>query len=204
MTRYALYIMLLCVSGCSSFSLNSSAPETAMYLLHPRADNTTPAITDAVATIVIEKPEIAPGLDTDRIALYRDNGRVLDYYAGGHWPDSLQQTLHAFFKESLQQTFTIREDTQRPEKNEIRYRLRVYARDFQAEYPYAPEGAPYTRTTLNIIFEKERSGQVVDEFIVTESSRASSQHLTAIVGNLEHNLNVALDDMTTKIIAAIK
>jgi len=53
--------------------------------------------------IVVPKPELPPGLDTERIALYLDQGHRLDYYADARWSARLDELLQNFLIEKVRQ-----------------------------------------------------------------------------------------------------
>src|SRR5688500_4385542 len=79
-TRLFLVISVATLSACSTGSLfDSDTPVPTNYVLSPApaASETTSA---APADISVSRPDLAPGLDSDRIAVLR--GRLLDYYRG--------------------------------------------------------------------------------------------------------------------------
>jgi cholesterol transport system auxiliary component len=120
------------VTGCGSL-LESNEPATVNYVLAPApaADKPTESAAAAV-DLSIGRPDVAPGLDTQRIAVLR--GRELDYYRGAQWGGRTAEVVQTLIVGSLQDQRMFRSVT--PEQTRVsgEYMLDLEVRDFQAEY----------------------------------------------------------------------
>lgn len=201
--RIALPLAALLASACAGdFSLTTSEPAPVYYLLHPAEE---PAVTAPEIVVVMpETPKTAPGLNTSRIALYRNDKRVLDYYAEGRWPETLDITLGAFLTESLEQAFSVRPEPYAGPSDTVRYRVIPEIRDFQAEYQGAPEGIPEVKATLRITVVKAPEDITVAAFTVSHTEKAAGNGLTAITGALQKALREAMAEAVRKIAEAAR
>src|SRR5262245_60638110 len=77
----AVLVMASTSAGCGSL-LETDLPPSTSYVLAP-----APAASTGVARnevdVSIGRPDLAPGLDTERIAVLK--GQQLDYYRGAQW-----------------------------------------------------------------------------------------------------------------------
>ena len=63
------------------------------------------------SVIVVAKPDVPPGYDTDRIALMFEQGHRLDYYAGAAWSGRLSDLLQTFIAQSARRDLHSRRRT---------------------------------------------------------------------------------------------
>jgi cholesterol transport system auxiliary component len=123
---------LWALSGCGSL-LESNEPLPVNYVLAP-----APAAAKASESLAsqvdlsIGRPDVAPGLDTQRIAVLR--GRELDYYRGAQWGGRTAEVVQTLIVASFQDQRMFRSVT--PEQTRVsgEYMLDLEVRDFQAEY----------------------------------------------------------------------
>lgn len=87
----SLVLMLALVAGCMP-DLTSERPPERIYWLEAAIIDDPPPVRLAV--------DVVPGLDSDRIWLLEEDQR-LNFYAGAHWPDSLQPLLQSLIARSL-------------------------------------------------------------------------------------------------------
>ncbi len=72
------------VAGCSTGSLfDSDVPVPSAYVIAPAAAGSLTGVPATPVDLSIGRPDFAPGLDSDRIAVLK--GRHLDYYRGVRW-----------------------------------------------------------------------------------------------------------------------
>lgn len=184
------------LAACGGVGLTSKSPAPTYYMLHPTkyAEDTK-----LPYSIILEEPSLAPGLDTDRIALTKQQGRVLDYYAGGHWPEPLDKVLHDFFTQSLEPIIPL--SPRRSEtllNDEHKYRLMINVHDFQAEYEHGPESVPNLHVSFNVSLVDQGNGKIVRNFSIEKLARARSNTLTDVTQGLEDLLRGGVDDMISK------
>src|SRR5262252_2496916 len=84
---------LLCVAACSGSFFQSKATSPTIYVLAPAAQPAEPATPAVIpADLMVLKPKLATGLESDRIAaLYPDHR--LDYFADARWSGALADVL---------------------------------------------------------------------------------------------------------------
>ena len=91
MLRILLFLSLAVLCGCMP-DLTSERPPERIYWLEAVTIENPPPIGLSVSVV--------PGLDSDRIWVLEEDQR-LNFYAGAHWPDSLQPLLQSLFSRSL-------------------------------------------------------------------------------------------------------
>jgi cholesterol transport system auxiliary component len=127
-----LAVALSLATGCGSL-LESNEPTPVSYVLAPApAADKPPESSSSVVDLSIGRPDVAPGLDTQRIAVLR--GRELDYYRGAQWGGRTAEVIQTLIVASLQDQRVFRSVT--PEQTRVsgEYMLDLEVRDFQAEY----------------------------------------------------------------------
>jgi cholesterol transport system auxiliary component len=143
--RGLLTVVLL--TGCSTGSLfDSKTPVPTSYVLAPLppASAATPSRASQV-DVAIARPDVAPGLDTRRIAVLR--GQQLDYYRGTEWGGSVTEVMQTVLVSSLDDQRLFRSVTSEQTRVSNEYLLDVEVRDFQAEYSGSAE-LPQVRVTI--------------------------------------------------------
>jgi|HigsolmetaAR201D_1030396.scaffolds.fasta_scaffold01051_3 cholesterol transport system auxiliary component len=135
------------LAACSTASLlDSEIPVPTNYVIAP-----LPPATSAVSTaashvdLAIGRPDVAPGLDTQRIAVLR--GRELDYYRRVQWGGTTTELVQSFLVNSLQDQHLFRSVTAEQARVAGPYILDTEVRDFQAEY-VSGRSAPRVRVTI--------------------------------------------------------
>ncbi len=171
------------LAGCSSL-LTSSEPPPAIYVLHPGLkDSTQPAFPPAV--LEIAAPEVPAGFDVDKIALYWNQGRRLDYYAAAKWPAPLDKLLQGFISQSAAHALAGITVVTPGADVPARFRLAVKALELQPVYKGGPSGTPDLYAALHFTLIGLPDEKVIDDFTVAENAPAASGDLTAVIGGLE-------------------
>jgi cholesterol transport system auxiliary component len=130
-TLLTIAVALLC-SACSTGSLfDSDAPVPTSYVLAP-APATSPTVATTQADLAIGRPDFAPGLDTDRIAVLR--GRQLDYYRGARWGGRTVEVVQSMLVATMQDQRLFRSVTAEQSRVSGDYTLDIEVRHFEAEY----------------------------------------------------------------------
>jgi cholesterol transport system auxiliary component len=146
-TRILIAIVLtaaLC-AGCTGSLFDSDIPASSNYVLAPVPPAATETVTAAsTMDISIGRPDVAPGLDTQRIAVLK--GRQLDYFRGARWSGSTNETVQSLIVNSLQDQRLFRSVTSEQARIAGDYVLDIDVRDFQAEY--AGNGNPSIRVSV--------------------------------------------------------
>ncbi len=196
-----LFVLALAcgLAGCSA--LKSTAPPPTMYALHATtADAAEPSKTRPV--ILLPEPDVPAGFDTDRIALYLDNGRRMDFYAGAQWPDHLAKVLQGVILQTAaaQTAFT----TVSPDMPaRAAYRLQVRALDFEPVYAGGAAAAPQLKVTLNFRLLSLESDKIIMDTTYPETVAASANTQSAVVAGLEELLQKAVASGYDDVAAAL-
>lgn len=174
-------VLLLATAGCTGSLLESDRPASKSYVLAP-APAAGSATTVAQVDLSIGRPDLAPGLDTDRIAVLQ--GRQLDYYRAARWGGRATEVVQTLLVDSLEDQKLFRSVTAEQARVAGDYVLDVEVRDFQAEYT-SPTEAP----TVNVrmigrlirIVDRELVGTVMSQ----ATSKATDNRMTAVAAAFE-------------------
>lgn len=122
------------LSACSTGSLfDSDTPVSTSYVLDavPAAERSASSELLPV-DISVARPDLAAGLDTDRIAVLE--GRQLDYYRRVRWGTRASELIQNLLVDSLEDQQLFRSVTAERTRVAGDYLLDIQVRDFQAEY----------------------------------------------------------------------
>lgn len=172
------------IAGCSTGSLlDSELPVPSSYViapLPPAASATRSAASQV--DIAIGRPDVAPGLDTSRIAVLR--GRQLDYFRGVQWGGNTLEVVQALLVSSLQDQKLFRSVTSEQARVAGAYMLDSEVRDFQAEYA-SPTVAPTVRVTIVGRLIRIADRALVDTVPATATRVATDNRMTEIAAAFE-------------------
>jgi cholesterol transport system auxiliary component len=172
------------IAGCSTASLlDSELPVPTSYVIAslPPAANSTRSAASQV-DIAIGRPDVAPGLDTSRIAVLR--GRQLDYYRDVQWGGNTLEVVQALLVSSLQDQKLFRSVTSEQARVAGAYMLDSEVRDFQAEYA-GTTAAPTVRVTVVGRLIRIADRALVDTVPATATRVATDNRMTEIAAAFE-------------------
>jgi cholesterol transport system auxiliary component len=172
------------IAGCSTGSLlDSELPAPTSYViasLPPAASPTRSAASQV--DIAIGRPDVAPGLDTSRVAVLR--GRQLDYYRGVQWGGNTLEVVQALLVTSLQDQKLFRSVTSEQARVAGAYMLDSEVRDFQAEYA-GSTAAPTVRVTIIGRLIRIADRALVDTVPATATRTATDNRMTEVAAAFE-------------------
>ena len=201
--RVFLLSCLLALSGC--ISLPSSAGKDkvplSLYTLHPRLAQKAEISSQPKASgvIVMPKPEVPAGLETERIALYLQQGRKLDYYADAAWSGSLDDLLQDFIIQSGRRDLPGKIVGTPDLSDSAAYRMVVKITDFQPVYQGAPDKPPRLEAGMTVTLLTLPDEKVKVQFSLKKSAAASANRLTVITKGMESLLQSLTDEAFQKI-----
>ncbi len=172
----------LLLNGCSSL-LQSTEPPPAIYVLHPQTESKSQNSYSGVMQVM--PPDVPGGFDTDRIALYWNNGRRLDYYSGAKWPERLDSLLQDFIVRSARTAYPGMTVASPDMDLPSRYRLAVKVLEFQPVYAGQPSGIPTLHGALEFTLVSLPGEKPVADFTIGDSKPAASDDLAAITAGME-------------------
>jgi ABC-type uncharacterized transport system auxiliary subunit len=190
----ALVLAVLALTGCGG--LRSDAAPDRIYVLN----TVTPAAGAVVVpgVLIVPRPVVQPGLDTDRIALAR-NGNELDYYAASRWSAPLPQVLGAFAVRSMAGSFATVVGNERG-VGPGDFELLLTARHFEAVQEAG--GAPVVRVTLECLLVAAVPRRVLGSCDAEAREPAAENRMVAIVQAYERAAQRALAEVRSKAQAA--
>lgn len=169
------------LSGCTGSLLETELPASSLYVLAPapaHANGQTPLAVD----VAVGLPHVAPGLDTDRIAVLK--GRQLDYYRAARWGASTSALVHTFIVDSLEDRRLFRSVTAEQARVAADYVLDIDVRDFQAEYA-SDSGAPTVRVALHARLIRVVDRKLVTTMAASSESIANDNRMRAVTAAFE-------------------
>jgi cholesterol transport system auxiliary component len=167
---------LFCAACGSLFESKIPQPDRYVIAAAPAAPSATQTAASGT-DLAIARPDVAPGLDTNRIAVLR--GRQLEYFRGAQWGGSVAEVVQALLVSSFQDQRLFHSVTSEQARVSSDYTLDVEVRDFQAEYGEG-RSSPEVKVTIvgRIIRIEDR--ELVDTIFAT-SRRAPQENRMNVV-----------------------
>ena len=193
-------VLSLVLAGCGGvFESKLAAPQTYVLRLPPAA---APANALTAGSILVQRPEASPGLDSNRIALLRSDRRF-DFYAASLWAAPAPDVLESVVIDTLRNagTFTAVLDDASPFAP--RYDLRITVRRFEADYTSGGSRAPTVHVVLDCTLGRHRDRALLSSFTVQGSALAEEDRLGAVVAAFEAATAGAMAELTRSTTAAI-
>jgi cholesterol transport system auxiliary component len=203
MTRHATRVLLSCLpiamlAGCGGvFESSLAAPQAYVLRLPPPAVAGGQA---AMGSVLVRRPEAGPGLNTDRIALLRSEGRF-DVYAAARWAAPAPDLLESVLVDALRGTGQFSAVLDDSAAFAPRYDLRVALRRFEADYTAG--GAPMVQVVMDCTLGRHRDRHLLASFTARGSARAEGDRLGAVVAAFEAATAGAVAELLRATTAAI-
>lgn len=171
----------LALTGCSGFK--STEPPTTLYMLHA-AETTAPQAQQTRRFVSVAEPSVPPGFESERIAVYQQQNRRMDYAAGAAWPAPLPKVLQNFIVHSAggaSGVMAVLPDSGIP----AGYNLFVRVNDFEPVYTGDAKAAPLLKASMTFTLMSLERNKLVATFTESRDTPAAANTLTAITGGLE-------------------
>ena len=125
-------LTMLLLGGCGGL-LETTIPAPQAYVLRlaPRAA-ASPSGT-LYGTVMLQRPEAGPGLDSDRIVLLRSDSRF-DFYAASLWAAPAPDMIASFIADGLRASGSFSAVFDDTAPYAPRYNLRCTLRRFESDY----------------------------------------------------------------------
>jgi cholesterol transport system auxiliary component len=186
--------LLYLVAGCSGLHSNQAALQ--VYTLDPALTESKAETASSITSLQVLRPQAAPGLDTDRIALRRSAQR-LDYYAGSRWPAPLPEFVQSLAVEALRASGkfrTVQADSATFVADEV---LQVEIQRWQAEY--AGDGPPVVHVQLLATLGHRSDRSIVASVSADRSVAAAENRMQAVVAAFQSAATAALADLAGRL-----
>lgn len=191
--------LLLALAGCTSSLLETDLPPSKSYVLAP-APAAMSNITAAQVDLSIGRPDLAPGLDTDRIAVLK--GQQLDYYRAARWGGRTIEVVQALLVDSIEDQKLFRSVTAEQARVAGDYVLDVEVRDFQAEYASENE-APTVNVRMIGRLIRIVDRKLVGTVSAQTKNKAADNRMTAVAAAFEKAAQQVAVELAQKTAAAV-
>jgi cholesterol transport system auxiliary component len=172
----------LLASGCASGLLESDAPPDRIYTLRANGASTEAYATVTDARIKVARPRVAPGLDSDRIAV-RTGSHELDYYRGARWEGTAAAIVQSYLVDSLRASgaFALVVPEEAPVTTD--YLLDLELAEFHADQ--AGGGMPTARVRIVATLVDMRDRRLVSSFTTGATVAAQENRLGAVADAMD-------------------
>jgi ABC-type uncharacterized transport system auxiliary subunit len=199
----ALLAMSLC-SGCGSL-LESTLPADQAYVLRPPVREAPPPINQATAgSVLLQRPQAGPGLDSDRIVLLRSDSRF-DFYAASRWAAPAPDMLANFIVDGLRASGAFAAVFDDTSPYAPSYNLRCTLRRFESDYTSAGGngGAPTVFVALDCTLGRHRERELLASFTAQGSAVAHADRLNDVVAAFNAATTAAVGELQKRAVAAV-
>jgi cholesterol transport system auxiliary component len=196
----SLWIVGALLTGCVGDILQSKVQEPQTYVLHTGDAGSAQIAYPLQLSIAL--PSAAPGLDTTRIAVLRNNNQ-LDYYFGARWGSTAPQVVQSFLVSLLYNQQGYKGVAAEGARIDADYLLELELRDFQAEYT-SENSNPVVRVQLIGALINIKSRKAVATVKGAASVTAHDNKLSAVVAAFQsatQQAGVALSEQLTASLA---
>jgi cholesterol transport system auxiliary component len=192
-------LLPLSLGGCGSvFESNLAAPQTyVLRLPQATASNATPT----AGSVLVQRPEAGPGLDSNRIALLRSDRRF-DYYAASLWAAPTPDVIESLVVDALRNTGTFSAVFDDSAPYAPRYDLRITMRRFEADYT-AGGAAPTVHVVLDCTLGRHRDRALLASFTAQGAAPAAEDRLSAVVAAFEAASTAAMAEIARNVTASV-
>lgn len=198
--RLSALAAAITLSACSTGSLfDSDTPVPTNYVLPPAPAASQPASVVPV-DIAVSRPDLAPGLDSDRIAVLR--GRLLDYYRGVRWGTRSIELIQTLVVDSLEDQKLFRSVTAEQARVAGDYVLDLQVRDFQAEYAGGAD-QPVVHVALVGRLIRIIDRKLVATVTAQARSQAEEERMTAVTAAFERASHEAILDLGRQVVSVV-
>lgn len=195
-------VACIALAGCISIGGRSKdETPTTTYTLHPKAAVTAPA--KGAAAVIVPKPELPPGLSTQRIALQYGKAQM-DYYADARWSAGLDDLMQAVLIQAAREELKGIAVNTPAEGAAARARLVVKVTDFQPVYETTPDTIPTLTVGLTVTVLAEPGGATKTQFSVRKTAPAAANTLTEVTKGLDALFQAAAAEAAAKAAPALR
>lgn len=183
---------LALLAGCGG-GLRSNEPVDQIYVLRAAPAGTGAAAVAGV--LAVPRPQVQPGLDTDRVALVR-GGNELDYFAGSRWGEPLSRVVTALVVQSMSGAggFTSVVESGRSGVTSD-FELLLTVRRFEADYTGG--AVPVAQVAFDCVLAAGVPRRVLGRCDAAASVPADENRMAAVVAALERAAQQAVGEMRT-------
>ena len=169
------------LSGCGALAaLGGAATPLDAYDLRPPADGPRAAGAPLARSLVIETPEAAGAIDTDRI-LIRPHPLQAQYLPGARWTDPAPVLVQTLILRTVENAGALRFAGRRPLGGSGDFALVSEITDFQAELPGNDGAAALVRVRIAARLVRESDAAVVASRVFEATAPAARLETLSVV-----------------------
>jgi cholesterol transport system auxiliary component len=187
--RLAAVTLAAVLAGCAG--LLQPAPPNLYRLSAVRAFPVD--LPHSGARLLVLRPQVAPGLDTARIALTRPPV-ALDYFAASAWAASLPRLVETALVESFENSGALEAGDRARIGLHPDFVLETEIPHFEAVYGPLP-GPPEVQVSLRVWLLRRHSGKVVAHALFAGRKKAPANDVPPIVFALDEALDGAVKEI---------
>jgi cholesterol transport system auxiliary component len=189
----------LALVGCGSL-LDSKLAAPQSYVLRLQPSAVAPSTTAPAGSLLLQRPEAGPGLDSDRIALLRSDQRF-DFYAASLWAAPAPDLVESVIVDALRTGGALSAVFDDSAPFAPRYDLRVTLRRFEADYTQA--GLPTVHVVLDCTLGRHRDRALLASFTAQGSAQPTEDRVSAVVNAFQSATATAVAELEHAVSAAI-
>jgi ABC-type uncharacterized transport system auxiliary subunit len=182
------FLAVLGMTGCMLMSRgDKKSAEVAIYSLRPppAREGVSPAPVDRSVVVLVSKPELPKGFETERITLLFEQEHRIEYYAGAKWSAPLEDLLQDYMVQMARQVAPDKLVPTTDTTLAARHKLVVKVSDFQPVYQGTAESLPRLDVAITVLVVGQPGDRVEAQFSLKRSAPASANRLGIVVQELE-------------------
>jgi cholesterol transport system auxiliary component len=192
----AILLTAFTLMACSGVFESTIEPPQAYVLRLPPTE--PPTVAANAGSVLLQRPEAGPGLNSDRIALLRSDRRF-DVYAASRWAAPAPDLVESVMIDALRATGSFSAVFDDTSPFAPRYNLRCALRRFEADYT-AGQGSsggrgPTVQVALDCTLGRHRDRELLASFTARGSAVATEDRLNAVVAAFETATNTAMTEL---------
>jgi cholesterol transport system auxiliary component len=192
------------LAGCGGL-LETTIPPPQTYVLRLAPPPAAAAAGAGARSVLVQRPEAGPGLDSDRIILLRSERRF-DAFAASRWAAPAPDMVESMIVDALRAggAFAAVFDDSAPYPPH--YTLRVTLRRFEADYSTDGNGGggrgPMVHVTLDATLGRHRDRALLASFTAQGSVQADEDRMGAVVAAFGAAATTAVNELAREAAAA--
>jgi len=189
------------LAGCTGLFHSDARPDQVYYLRATAVEKGNGAADPMAASLRVNRPTAAPGLDSPQIVLVQSDRRM-SFFLASRWPSPAPSMVEMLAVEKLRGSGMWQSIGDSASAFPSDYVMQVTMRRFEADYT-GGGAAPEVHVVLDCMVGKREGREVVASFLAEGTAQASANRLAAVVAAFETATNTALDSMSMQAAEAV-
>ena len=199
--RWLFILLTGLLAGCTGLFHSDARPDQVYYLRATAVEKGNGAADPMAASLRVNRPTAAPGLDSPQIVLVQSDRRM-SFFLASRWPSPAPSMVEMLAVEKLRGSGMWQSIGDSASAFPSDYVMQVTMRRFEADYT-GGGAAPEVHVVLDCMVGKREGREVVASFLAEGTAQASANRLAAVVAAFETATNTALDSMSMQAAEAV-